>query len=508
MVDEDGQVSAQLPAADTTAPAAPDPESGRPPASSGSEPEVADWLSDTDETETADPQQTSAPEPPAQDGRPEPSDLADWLSDGDDTLGHEPVSVAEPAIEAPDGGEEDEDFDGLYEPAPTAGTATDRPTEPEPTPVPPSTSSEGVPRRGRRRISLPTFAPHPEPADPAPAMSAEQTVDEDLFDGVPAHEVAPDEEGEDAEVDVDDALDGLSGPSRATVTRQNTVLGLLLEIFSGKGGAGKSTIATCLAQAAAEIGGLSVCLVDANRGQGDLGLYMRVRKSDLPSIYDAVTIGDLSSAFIPPEQINTARGDTGDQIAFWFVQAPRPQREGDISLEVAATRPEHYAQLIAEARQRFDLVIVDTQITEALDTSGLIDQAVGPALARGGYALGMVELSTPGVENLLTSMAYLRGLGADPARMMTIANNVPPDVQELGKIPRLLGQHSRWMGAISHDQRIYQDMVQRRIPYEVPPMRTVILDVLESMTGMAEFSAPPDEPNRSRKPWWKRWLTR
>src|SRR5699024_9186229 len=163
------------------------------------------------------------------------------------------------------------------------------------------------------------------------------------------------------------------------------------------------------AQAAAEIGGLSVCLVDANRGQGDLGLYMRVRKSDLPSIYDAVTIGDRSSAFITPEQINTARGDTGDQIAFWFVQAPRPQREGD------PTRPEPYAQLIAEARQRFDLVIVDTQITEALDTSGLIDQAVGPALARGGYALGMVELSTPGVENLLTSMAYLRGLGADPA---------------------------------------------------------------------------------------------
>src|SRR5699024_1872521 len=257
---------------------------------------------------------------------------------------------------APDDGEEDEDFDGLYEPAPTAGPATDRPTEPEPTPVPPSTPSEGVQRRGRRRISLPTFAPHPAPADHAPAISAEHTVDEVLVDGVPARGVHPDGEGEEAEGAVDDALDGLSGPYRATVTRQDTVLGLVLDIFSGKGGAGKSTIATCLAQAAAEIGGLSVCLVDANRGQGDLGLYMRVRKSDLPSIYDAVTIGDLSSAFIPPEQINTARGDTGDQIAFWFVQAPRPQREGNISLEVAATRPEHYAQLIAEARQRFDLV--------------------------------------------------------------------------------------------------------------------------------------------------------
>ena len=437
------------------------------------------------------------------------SDLVDWLSDGDgdDTLEPAPVPVAEPAIEAP-GDEEDEDFDGLYEPAPTPETATDHPTEPDPTPVPTSASSEDSPRRGHRRISLPTFTPHPEPADPSPTMSAEQTVDEDLFDGVPARELDPDEADEETEFDVDDALDDLSGPSRATVTRQNTVLGLVLEAFSGKGGAGKSTIAMCLAQAAAEIGGLSVCLIDANRGQGDLGLYMRVRKSDLPSIYDAVTIGDLSSAFIPPEQINIARGDAGDRIAFWFVQAPRPQREGDISLEVAATRPEHYAQLIAEARRRFDLVIVDTQITEALDTSGLIDRAVGPALARGGYALGMVELSTPGVENLLTSMAYLRGLGADPARMMTIANNVSPDVHELGKIPRLLGQYSRWMGAISHDQRIYQDMVQRRIPYAAPQMRTVVMDVLETMTGMAEFSATPEEPGQSRKPWWKRWLLR
>src|SRR5699024_9482131 len=132
MPDEDGQVSDQLPAADTTPPALPDPEPGAPSASSGPEPEVADWLSDTDETETADPQQTSAPEPPAQDGRPEPSDLADWLSDGDGSPEPKPVSVAEPAIEAPDNDKEDEDFDGLDGPAPSPEAATDHPTEPEP----------------------------------------------------------------------------------------------------------------------------------------------------------------------------------------------------------------------------------------------------------------------------------------------------------------------------------------------------------------------------------------
>ncbi|APX31742.1 hypothetical protein BH708_02315 [Brachybacterium sp. P6-10-X1] len=511
MVDEDGAIDGQLPAADTVAVASADPVADD--SSAQAEPEAADWLLDTDDpvptsdgTEPVDAQPVTAPEPSPQDGRSEPSELTDWLSDGTDSPEPLPEPIAEPVVETPGTDDEDEDFDGLYEPAPSPETATNHPADPERTPPP--ASSEDEPRRARRRIALPTFAPRPEPAEPEPAMSADQSVDEDLFDGVPARDVEPGETDEEVELDVDDALDGLAGPSRATVTRQNTALGLLLVIYAGKGGVGKTTLAMCLAQAAAETGGLSVCLIDANRGQGDLGLYMRVRKSELPSIYDAVTIGDLSSAIIPPEQINTARGGAGDQIAFWFVQAPRPQREGDISLEVAATRPEDYAEIIAEARRRFDLVIVDTQITEALDTSGLIDRAVGPALARGGYALGMVELSTPGVENLLTSMTYLRGLGADPARMMTIANNISPDVRELGKIPQLLGQHSRWKGAISHDQRIYEDMVQRRIPHAVPPMHTVVLDVLETMTGMAEFTAPPDEPGRARKPWWKRWLLR
>src|SRR5699024_2232683 len=119
-------------------------------------------------------------------------------------------------------------------------------------------------------------------------------------------------------------------------------------------------------------------------------------------------------------------------VLFFSSRRRHTKSKRDWSSDVCSSDlPEHYAQLIAEARRRFDLVIVDTQITEALDTSGLIDRAVGPALARGGYALGMVELSTPGVEYLLTSMAYLRGLGADPARMMTIVNNVSPGVHEL-----------------------------------------------------------------------------
>lgn len=279
--------------------------------------------------------------------------------------------------------------------------------------------------------------------------------------------------------------------------------------YAGKGGVGKSTVSLCLAQAAAEVGGLSVCLIDGNRGQGDLGLYLKVRKSDLPSIYDAVTIGDLNSAILSPEQIAAARSGTGDRIAFSFVQAPRPMHDGELSHQIAVVRPEHYAEVVRLAKEQFDLVIIDTQITEGLDTSGVIDHVIGPVLGGGGYGLGIAEFTTVGVENLMIATAYLRSVGADSARMMSIANRISPSVGDYGKLPQLLGRESKWKGAIHLDDRIKDDMRSRHVPYTVPTMRNVVLDVLHSVTGLAEFSPKEaSEPKRSKLPFWKRWFSR
>ena len=338
--------------------------------------------------------------------------------------------------------------------------------------------------------------------DPSP-------LDEELFSGLPAEAPVEGVEDEDS-YDVDDIMEDTLAPRTSlSAHRLNTPLGHVIVSYAGKGGVGKSTVSLCLAQAAAEVGGLSVCLIDGNRGQGDLGLYLKVRKSDLPSIYDAVTIGDLSSAFLSPEQIAAARSGTGDRISFSFVQAPRPMHDGELSQQIAAVRREHYAEVIRLARQQFDLVIIDTQITEGLDTSGVIDNVIGPVLRSGGYGLGIAEFTTVGVENLLIAAAYLRSVGADSARMMSTANKVSPSVGDYGKLPQLLGRESKWKGAIQLDDRIEDDMRSRHVPYAVPTMRAVVLDVLHSVTGLAEFSpkeAP--EPKRSKLAFWKRWFTR
>src|SRR5699024_11434694 len=108
-------------------------------------------------------------------------------------------------------------------------------------------------------------------------------------------------------VDADTALDDVTTASATRRRRRSTAPAEVIACFSGKGGEGKSTLALAIAQAAAEIGGKSVCLIDANRAQGDLGLYLRVRTTDLPSIYDAVMLGDLVSTILSPDQLNVSR---------------------------------------------------------------------------------------------------------------------------------------------------------------------------------------------------------
>ena len=506
-VDADGKIDEDAPIPTDEDPAA-EQEEQPPLETSPLAAGLSDWLEDEDDdsvqgaTTDAPALPHAAPDSPAS---PSTDTLPDWLSD-----------------EEEEEDDEEEDFEGFLTPTrPAPAPEAQHPAAAEDQAVPgPATAKRGRRRaeadqsatdpaqRSRRRISMPQFTEAGAGSETSPGADP-SPLDDELFSGLPAE--APDERGEDEDsYDVDDIMEDTLAPRTSrSAHRLNTPLGHVIVSYAGKGGVGKSTVSLCLAQAAAEVGGLSVCLIDGNRGQGDLGLYLKVRKSDLPSIYDAVTIGDLSSAFLSPEQIAAARSGTGDRISFSFVQAPRPMHDGELSQQIAAVRPEHYVEVIRLARQQFDLVIIDTQITEGLDTSGVIDNVIGPVLRSGGYGLGIAEFTTVGVENLLIAAAYLRSVGADSARMMSTANKVSPSVGDYGKLPQLLGRESKWKGAIQHDSRIEDDMKSRHVPYALPTMRTVVLDVLHSVTGLDEFSpkeAP--EPKRSKLALWKRWFTR
>lgn len=454
----------------------------RPPAAEAATVEpVADWLTDDEPPASSTP--TPAPAPVES-----VSNLSDWLEDSDTA----PETPSGPLVADETDGEEE--FEGFHSPtsATVAGNHQDKPAPVEEAPVLP----------GRRRIVLPSFTTDTGSAPEAPL----DLVDEELFTDLPEDPLDLELEGD---VDAGTALDDVTRPSSTRRARRSTAPAEVTVCFSGKGGEGKSTLALALAQAAAEIGGKSACLIDANRAQGDLGLYLRIRSTDLPSIYDALMIGDPASAILSPDQLNQAREGKGDHLAFSFVQAPRPVKGStDVGQEIAAVTAEHYNEVLEIARQRFDLVVLDTQITEGVDTTGVIDHLVAPLLARGGYGVGICELTTPGVENLLVAMESLRQQGAEGARMMTLANKVRPSITDYGKLPLLLGRDSSWKGAIHHDERVYDDLVARRIPYAVPTLYGPVMDILYAITGDPEFDLRDPATVRSALPWWKRWARR
>src|SRR5699024_7909095 len=138
-VDEDGSIRGQLPTLTPDTPGEADPELDLTPERSAAESSDADdWLCDSDPDEPVstsedfDAGETAEPEPAQSDGPLEASVLDDWLSDGDET----PASPPEPAqADVPQAqatfdtaeedeavGVNDEDFDGLYAPAPNAET--------------------------------------------------------------------------------------------------------------------------------------------------------------------------------------------------------------------------------------------------------------------------------------------------------------------------------------------------------------------------------------------------
>src|SRR5699024_6474353 len=157
---------------------------------------------------------------------------------------------------------------------------------------------------------------------------------------------------------------------------------------AGKGGVGKTSITIAGGQRAAVRGRMDVCVIDMNRGQGDVSGFLKLRRSDLPTIFEAAQIGDITKAFISPSRLATVRGDNVERIEFALVSAPRV-KHAVASRSVVTDRV--YRQVIDYARDNFDLVIIDTQIMESTDTSGLIDGVVVPLLADGAYLVGITD---------------------------------------------------------------------------------------------------------------------
>ena len=279
------------------------------------------------------------------------------------------------------------------------------------------------------------------------------------------------------------------------VPRSRRELAPVIVVVAAKGGVGKSTMTLSLAQAACN-GSRRVAVIDGNRGQADLGKYLRVSRSNLPTLHDAAVLGDPGKAIIHPDRSNKVRGARLSEIGFAVVLGPRAGQENDARDQVCDEGV--YAAAVEELRRRADLVIIDTQISETPDVSGLFDRVWVPLLAEpGNWLLAINDSTWVGLESLWDRIRSFQSRGVPHDRTLLVVSRAnqrsgTDDDQRW----KAVSEMAKLMGVIPHDKAISDMLNLGEIPWEHPDVYKVVRAVLHLVTGDPEFLPVLEQPKR------------
>jgi len=309
-----------------------------------------------------------------------------------------------------------------------------------------------------------------------------------------------------------DATDMFSADPRdvhgSAPRRSHTHLAPMIISLAAKGGVGKTSSATFLAQRAAEIGGLKVVLIDMNRGQGDIRKFLRLIGAPLPSVYEATLRGDPRMAIITPDRLTAARHVRLGKLGFALAMAPP-----ETLLDTDQVNAGVYRDVIEEARTVADLVIVDTQIVEAVDTSELIDDVVIPALAKDAWALAISDVSMASVDNLKSRLTAFAEAGVPPDRVMFTVNRMsagavfkPEALADVFRHATTRVPLAHYVGAVAHDQAIADGMNVGGIEHNLPSIAPMLDTVLFRVTGLEVFDPAQHDLRKKERKGLFSWL--
>ena len=257
-------------------------------------------------------------------------------------------------------------------------------------------------------------------------------------------------------------------------------------VCAEKGGVGKTNTTLALAQRAADLApNKRVVLIDMNRGQGDVRKYLKLGGAQVHSILDAAISGNIADAVLSPEQITAARHESLPPISFGVVLAPEPE-----AADPRVVTPEVYQRVIDLVRGRADLVVIDTQIVEIHDTSGLVDGLIVPALAHDAYGVTLTDTSAPGVSNLVGMLKYFAQQGV-PANRLLIVINRALQGYDTNTLRGYLTKHGTFTGAVAEKSLLARYANMGRIPHNDPALAPVLDAVLLRVTGWPCFQPVP-----------------
>ena len=233
-------------------------------------------------------------------------------------------------------------------------------------------------------------------------------------------------------------------PAPAPAPLPRTTPGELIVLYGGKGGVGKSVIATNLACALAKEVGARVALVDLDLQFGDLGVLLNL--SQTQSIIDVVENIDQADA----DYISAVMGE-GPLGVRVLTTAPSPELADLVT-------PDHVQRILTELRTAYDFIVVDTSSHLGDITLSALDMA--------SRILLVTALSIPAVKNAKLALRLFETLNIPPQQITLVLNRCEAHT-EFNK--ESIESHLKFPIAVQlpHDPRTVVNSINRGMPFVV-----------------------------------------
>lgn len=249
----------------------------------------------------------------------------------------------------------------------------------------------------------------------------------------------------------------------------------VIAVFSPKGGAGRTTIATNLAVALHRETGARVCLMDANLQFGDIGVLLNLNPKN-KSIADAVESGEPDSDIIDSVVIEHS---TGIRV---LLAPPAPEGADLVT-------PAFMRKIIEHLRAVNDYVVIDLP-------SGLSDHTLAVMdMADTIVVLTALEITT--IKNVRLFLEVAEQLDYGRSKIRLVINRA--DAAQGIRIPDVEASVRRPIdGTIVSDGRLSVLAVNRGVPFVVShPDSVLSRDVANLARTLAgQTGAAQDQPNK------------
>ena len=249
----------------------------------------------------------------------------------------------------------------------------------------------------------------------------------------------------------------------------------VVAVFSPKGGAGRTTIATNLAVALHQETGARVCLVDANLQFGDVGVLLNLNPKDR-SIAEAVETGEPDGDIIDSCVIDHS---TGIRV---LLAPPTPEGADLVT-------PQYLRLIIEHLRIGHEYVVVDLP-------SGLSDLSLA-VMDAADTILVLTALEITTIKNVRLFLELTEQLEYSRSKVRLVVNRA--DAAQGIRIADVEASVRRPIdGTIVSDGRLSVLAVNRGVPFVVShPDSVLSRDVVKlARTFAGEAGAAQDQPNK------------